>query len=326
MNEPSRVFTTSLELAQRSKGYEQNYDKELHRRFVKWKSRNGISLRKLVPMLNRYSYTSIGQYTNFRFEGDLRIFEQDIRKLLDRKEGVRFRSKSRVFCKIPLSEFIWEFLQTCHKKGQMGAFISPSGTSKTETITEYKEKNPWTIVITASPTRRSFSAVLRALASEVGGVSQNMARDDIMRQVIDRLKNSGRLVIFDESHFFAWASFEVIRTIFDATRIGFSFLGTEKLYSQMVGDARYSWDQVLSRITVRRRVSEVSYGDVEGITDMICPGLSKGALKFLYQVAQEPGRLRTMLNLLKNGIEIAEAEGIKVDFKLLKDLKSINDF
>ncbi len=325
MSEPSRLFTTSLEMKKPSEVDELIYDEELHKRFVMWKEKSGISLRKLAPMLNR-SYTIIGQYLNFRYEGDLRLIEKDISKLLDRKEGHGLKSKDQEFCWISASEVIWEVFQSCDEDGEMGAQISPSGTSKTETAIEYQRRNPSTILLTASPTRRSFSAILRALANDLGASSSNIALDDIMWHVTYKLRGSKRLVIVDEAQFMKWETFEVLRTIYDATGVGFTYLGTPRLYSQMRGDTRYDWDQILSRITIRRSVSEINYQDVKIVTNSICPGLPKGCIDFLYQVAQEPGKLRVMIGLLKKAVEFHEIDGSEITFKLLEGLKRMRDF
>jgi len=325
MSEPSRLFTTSLEMTKPSEVDELIYDEELHKRFVRWKEKSGISLRKLAPMLNR-SYTVIGQYLNFRYEGDLRLIEKDISKLLDRKEGHRLKSKDEEFCWISASEGIWEVFQSCYEHGEMGAVISPSGTSKTKTAEKYQDKNPSTVLLTASPTRRSFPTILRALATNVRAPSSSMALDDIMWRVVDKLRGSKRLIIIDEAQFMKWESFEVIRSIYDATGVGFTYLGTPRLYSQMRGDTRFDWDQVVSRITVRMGVNEISHEDVKAVTNSIYLGLSKSCVGFLYQVAQEPGKLRVMTDLLKKAVEFHEIDGSEITVDLLKEFKQMRDF
>jgi len=325
MEKLSRFFPTSMALTQPSEFNQPIYDNDLHERFVKWKEKSGISLRKLAPMLRR-SYTSVGNYLNYKYEGDLTELERDIRALLDRKEGRKSKAKEERFCQIPVSIMIWEILQSCHENGNQGAIIGPSGTSKTWTIREYQDKNPSTILITASPTRRSLSSILHAISYKVGGGGLSMRLDDILYSVIDRLKSWGRLVIVDEAHFLKWEAFEIIRTIYDKTQTGFVYVGTPKLYSRMRGERNYSWDQILSRISVRRSVSEISHEDVKIVASSIFPNVTKSCVDFLYQVAQEPGRLRVMNGLLKKAVEFHEIDGSKIDRNLLKDLKKLNDF
>jgi DNA transposition AAA+ family ATPase len=325
MSQMSRLSTTSLERTQPSVFDEPIYDNGLHERFLKWKEKSGTSLRKLAPMLRR-SYTSLGNYLNYKYEGDLKDLERDIRTLLDRKEDHGTKFKEERFCKISVSTMIWEVLQTCHEKRKEGSVIGPSGISKTWTARAYQEKNPSTILITASPTRRSLSSILHAISSKVGGGGFNTRLDDILYSVIDRLKDWGRLIIVDEANFLKWESFEILRTIYDETQTGFVFLGTQRLYSRMRGDRTYDWDQILSRISVRRAVSEISYEDVKIIASEISPGLPKNCLDFLFQTVKEPGRLRIVVDLLKKAMEFHQVEGIKLNLNLFKELKQLNDF
>jgi len=153
-----------------------------------------------------------------------------------------------------------------------------------------------------------------------------MSLDDILYSIIDRLKNWGRLIIIDEGHFLKWESFEIIRTIYDETQTGFVFLGTPKLYACMRGERNYSWDQILSRFTIKRSVNEITYEDVKIIVSQISPCLPKNCLDFLFQVSQEPGKLRVMTGLLKKAIEFHQIDGSKIDRNLLKELKKLNDF
>ncbi|HUV59809.1 MAG TPA: AAA family ATPase [Desulfatiglandales bacterium] len=325
MKQMSRLSTASLERTQPSIFDEPIYDNDLHQKFVRWKEKSGTSLRKLAPMLRR-SYTSVGNYLNYKYEGDLKDLERDILALLERKEGQGGKVKKERFCQIPVSTMIWEVLQTCHERRKEGSVIGASGTSKTWTALEYQDKNPGTILITASPTRRSLSSILHAILFRVGGGGVNTKLDDILYSVIDRLKSWGRLIILDESNFLKFESFEILRTIYDETQTGFVYLGTPKLYSRMRGDRNYDWDQILSRISIRRAVNEISYEDVKIITSEISPGLAKNCVDFLFQTAQEPGKLRVMVDLLKKAVEFHEVEGATLNLNLFKEIKKLNDF
>ena len=153
-----------------------------------------------------------------------------------------------------------------------------------------------------------------------------MRLDDVLYSVIDRLKDWGRLIIIDESNFLKWESFELIRAIYDETQTGFVFIGKQRLYARMRGERNYDWDQILSRLSIRRTLSEISYEDVKIIANEISPGLPKNCLDFLFQTAQEPGKLRVMVDLLKKAMEFHEVEGTKLNLNLFKEIKQLNDF
>jgi len=313
---PERIFTTDLE---------RTYNERILTRLTRWKEETGNSLRKLASAIG-VSYTAVGDYLSQKYRGNVWVLEGKIREFLDSKEENLQRSKNPEFCRISPSEVIWQVLQACDENGEMGAVIGPSGMSKTRTAKEYLRKNPETVLITASPTVRSFSKILRALANQISAPNSNMALDDIMYRVIEKLEGFKPLVVFDESQFLSWEAHEIIRNIYDSVGVGIVYLGTVKLYSKMKGDTRFDWDQLLSRITFRRSVSELNYEDVRMVCNSICQGLSRSCVDFLYHVCQEPGRLRVMTDLLKKAVKFHEIYGAKLDLNLFKELKNMNDF
>lgn len=313
---PERIFTTDLE---------RGYDERLLMRLTRWREETGNSLRKLAAAIG-VSYTAIGDYLNQRYRGNVLLLERKIETYLDSKEKVFQRSKNPEFCRISPSEEIWRVCQTCDENREMGAAIGPSGITKTRTGREYQRKNPATVFITASPTVRSFSKILRALANQVSAHNSNMSLDDIMYRIIEKLESFKPLIIFDESQFLSWEAHEVVRNIYDSASVGIVYLGTVKLYSRMKGDTRYDWDQILSRITIRRNVSEITYEDVRMVCNSIYPGLSRSCVDFLYCVCREPGKLRVMTDLLKKAVKFHELYHVKLDVKLFKELKNMNDF
>lgn len=319
-----RPFVLSLEGDQRSNKVN-IYDEDLHERFVRWMERSGTSLRQLAPALRR-SYTSISNYMNHKYEGDLARLEKDIHALLRRKEEPWFNTKADGFCRISTSRLVWEALQYCQEKGEMGAVIGPSGVSKTRTAEEYHKRKSGTTLLTAGPTKRSYSSILRAIANGIGSSSGGISSDDLLSIIIDRVRNTDTLLIIDEAHFLTWEAFETARAIYDQAGIGICYLGMPKLYTQMKGRKSYLWDQIFSRISISRSVSRIEKEDVKLIADSIHPGLTKGCLNFLYEVAKEPGKLRVMTKLLKRAIEFHKTEKIPITLDLLKKMEHMRLF
>jgi DNA transposition AAA+ family ATPase len=295
------------------------YDKELHQRFELWKDKTGTSLRKLSPMLRR-SYTSISNYLNYRYEGDLQDLEKDIRAVLRRNEDLSTRRDE--FCRISTSRAIWQVLKFCHEKGKMGAVIGPSGVSKTLTASKYQEENRNAVIITANPTRMSLHKIIKEISYKVGSVT-GRSSNEIFDGINEKLRNSEKLLIIDEAHFLDWQSFEAIRGIYDAIGVGVVYLGMPKLYSQMRGNKSYLWDQILSRISISRSVGKIEKEDVKLISDSIHPGLPKSCLNYLHEVAQRPGKLRVLVELLKQAVEVSKKEKIPITLNLLKEVRQL---
>lgn len=296
------------------------YDEDLHERFICWKEQNGISLRKLAPML-RWSYTSLGQYINYKYEGDLQVLEKDIRILLRRKEDPDL-TRADEFLKISTSLIILEVLQFCHEKGQMGAIIGPSGVSKTRTAKQYQKKKKEVVLITADPTKKNLSSILKAIANRVGSAIGTSSYE-ILNSIIEKLRNTDRLLIIDEAHFLQWEAFETVRTIYDQTGIGICYLGMPKLFVQMKGRKGYLWDQILSRISINRSISRIEKEDVKLIADSIHPGLPKNCVSYLHEIAGKPGKLRVVVELLKQAVDVHKTEKIPITLNLLKEINEL---
>lgn len=295
------------------------YNEALRRRFLLWKDQSGNSIQSIAKMMNR-SMRTISQYIKKELQGELRYIEKDIKNLLKREEDLQFVTVPKVFCDTEPSKLLWEALQYCDQKGKMGVGLAPSGTGKTETCKEYKRRNRNTVFITADITSRRPGAVLGLLSRCLGG--HGYARRSIpdnLQKIIERLKNSKRLIIIDDAHFLTWESFEAIRKIYDYAGVGVVYIGQERLYDQMRGadNKAYLFDQIFSRIAIKRDRFIILKKDARKIINCICPGIDEDCIDFLYKKAKGKGRFRTMINLLEVATDIQDTFHRKVDVDLL---------
>jgi len=124
----------------------------------------------------------------------------------------------------------------------------------------------------------------------------------------------------------SWESIEAVRRIHDATGIGICLMGQESLYGQMRGGRRsVLFDQILSRIGIRCHLKgDVGLEDVRMLVDTICPGgIDRKALEFLLHKANNAGRLRIMVKLLKKTHRVAMAENRQVTLELLREINQM---
>jgi len=271
-------------------------------------------------MMNR-STAAVSQYINQIYQGDVPALEQDITNLLRREEELEFVSGPKAFCATQPAVLIWEVLQYCDEHQKMGVALAPSGTGKTETCKEYKRQNRQTIFVTANVTTCSKGPVIRMIADKTGGRPRKNTIADTLNAVIDRLKDSHRLIIVDDAHFLNWEAFEVVRKIHDCGGVGVVYAGQERLYDQMKGktNTAYLFDQIYSRIAIKRGDFRISKEDARMIADSVYPGLDKDCIRYLAEKATSKGRLRVMVDLLDMAIEMGKMHGRKVDPGLLAD-------
>ena len=293
------------------------FDEELYKRFILWKDQSGKSVGAIAGMLAR-STAAVSQYINKKYPGDVAALERHIGTLLKREEDLQFVNAPKSFCATSCSKLIWEVLQYCDEGRKMGAAVAPSGTGKTETCREYKRQNRATIFVTMDITRRYPSAVLRTVAKQ-SGMTRNTTIMDMLDGLVDRLKGSNRLIIIDDAHFLTWESFELVRKIHDCAGVGIVTVGQERLYEQMKGkDLKgYLYDQIYSRIAIKRDRFQIKKSDVKMMAQGMLPGLDEPCMDYLYEIARGKGRFRRMANLLEVAAKSREQYGYKLDLGLL---------
>jgi len=294
------------------------YNKEIHSELVRYIDQTGASLRDLVKEI-RTNRTSLSQYLNYRYEGDLAAFERKVEAFLRKKAP---NTAGDQIVETGIYRTTISLLTFCQSHRAMGAGLGGSGGGKTTAAHEHARKNPNTTIITADPTRRSITKILRLISYRVqsrrGGSS-----DEILNGIIEKLRNSHQLLIIDEGHFLSWEGYELVRTIWDATSIGICYLGMPRLYSQMKGNKAYLWDQILSRISIARNLNTITREDVRLVSDFIHLGLQKSSINYLYEISQKPGKLRVLTALLKQADEVSKRRKIPLTVDLLKEVRRI---
>jgi len=296
------------------------YNEELHARFLLWRDQSGQSISNIARKMNS-STARVSQYINKIYPGNVEELEKDALSLLRREEDLEFVTGPQVFCKTKASTLIWEVLQYCDQKQKMGAALAPSGTGKTETCKEYKRQNRATIFVTADVTTKTPSQILRRIIEQVGGVGQKSSTSEFLQALIERLKGTNRLIIIDDAHFLSWEAFELIRKIHDCARIGIVYTGQERLYEQMKGaeGRAYLFDQIYSRIAIKRDKFQILKKDAQEIVQSLCPELDKECIDFLYRRAKGKGRYRAMTNLLDVAMEIHKQFKTSLGVPLLQE-------
>lgn len=284
-----------------------------------WKDVSGSSVNVIAKMINRSS-ALVSQYINKKYPGDIKDVEKDIASLLRREQDLEFTTAQEVFCSTGPTKLIWEVLQYCDEQQDMGVAVGPAGIGKTQTCNAYKRKNRGTVFMTADIATRSVGAVLHLMAKKAGGTARARTNSQLLHHIIDKLKNSRRLILIDEAHFLTWEAFEVVRKIHDCAGVGVAYVGMERLYDQMRGGDNRAmlYEQIYSRIAIKRDDLTVTKADVKLIATAVAPGLDKASVNFLYDRAKGRGKLRTVVKLLKVATKMHTEFGEQMDLALLE--------
>lgn len=184
-----------------------------------------------------------------------------------------------------------------------------AGVGKTTSIKRYADQNPNVWVVEATPARNTGGALLRSIAHECGVRLPRGQIDFLEMALLDRLKNTGGLLVVDEAQFLNDRALESTRRLADMAGIGLALLGNESVYGKLTGTRRAAdYAQLFSRIGKRMRLTQCAKGDVE----MICEAWGLGQLETEYakHIAAQPGALRGLNKALRLACIFAKGESL----------------
>ena len=176
---------------------------------------------------------------------------------------------------------------------EKGTLVCWATIGKTQAFLHYLSANELAIGITASPTYASITGVNELLAEQLG-VRERVARK-ITREIVARLRGSGRVIIIDEAQHLTVRALDHIRCLADE-----AVVGNEEVYSRLKGSGKADFAQLFSRIGMREpvSVSTITRDDVQRVFQGA--GLQKDAVDILYQICHTNYGLRGAVNVFTN--------------------------
>ena len=93
------------------------------------------------------------------------------------------------------------------------------------------------------------------------GLSGKGCAYELMNEVVNKLRNSGRLLIIDEAENLPYRALEITRRIHDKTGIGILLVGTNDLLENLRG-LNNQYEQLYSRVTFHKVLDDINIKDV----------------------------------------------------------------
>lgn len=239
-------------------------------------------------------------------------------------ELVRLNEKKKVspkepdFAQTSVSRTVFNAISYAHLRGTVAVVYGDAGIGKTCAVREYVRQNSLALVVTASPTYASITGVNELLAEQLG-VRERVARR-ITREVIGKLKGSGRVVIVDEAQHLTARTLDHLRCVSDESGVGIAFIGNEEVYKRLYGSGRAEFAQLFSRIGMRKQVlaNRLTQEDIASVFGSY--GLEKGALDLLTAISRTNYGLRGAVNVFINAAAVFGAVDKGGIVKVMKDM------
>jgi DNA transposition AAA+ family ATPase len=261
-----------------------------------------------------YSDSSVSQWLAGKYKGDVAALEHAVRGFLERdSEKVRNRRIKLKFVETTTSARVFDACRMCHLDGEIGVVHGDAGAGKTTSIKEYAKRNSDVILIEAD---RSYttSDLFREIHKKCGFDGEgnlNKMKDDI----IDRLEDSGRLIIIDEPESLSVRALDLLRRINDKAHVGILFCGLERFMENLrlrQTDFAYLYTRVSFKIALDSLLPE----DVEAIVNEV---LQEGDGLWQAFWNECHGNGRVLEKLVGRSLRLAELNGVPVSSEIVRE-------
>lgn len=195
------------------------------------------------------------------------------------------------------------------QRGRITVVATGPGTGKTKAVEHYRDlmSNVW--VATMAPSTAGVNNMQIATLEVLGERDARGTPQSLSKRIMDRVRRSGGLLVFDEAQHLSERSIEEIRFWHDKTGIGVALLGNEQVVSRLEGGSRRAaFAQLYSRVGMRHIQSVPQTDDADalaaawGVTD-------PQQLQFIRRNSQRPGGLRGITMMMELATMIAAGEG-----------------
>lgn len=262
------------------------------------------SASNLAQKLNM-SQATLSSIRRGKYTGSLDVKFNDIKDYLELREEKATIYINDSYIPTYTSQKIYEHIRTAHIQGGCVMITGDAGIGKTETIKEYKRKNPnRTIVIEPIHLNTGELDMLELLADEIGIDVTGTKPSRLYKKILNELY-SGLIIIVDEVQKLSFRAVDTLRSYSDVFKskgesLGIAFIGNDVFRQQFYGKRGIGKEQVWNRCIERPKFESknIPFSDIEMLFPILARRGMKKELMFLHAIALSPKEdIRTAVNL-----------------------------
>lgn len=292
-----------------------NIDKKLRAELVRFKEKQGLSWARIGRSLG-VSGSTISLYSRNDYPGDIDGLEEKIENFLAIEKKRAEISSVPNFVMISAAKIVFEVCEWCRLRGSLGLLIGIAGVGKTFSL-KYYARTSGVIFI-----RMNIADTISSLLRKIGhGLRTQPTRENtplFLGRIIEKLHGSGRLLIFDEAQFLSFRMLETLRHILDESlKVGIVLAGPPSLYEQLVGRKSQLFDQLFTRVSIKRELPLLNLEDVSSILRSVKPDINDELFKIAFRTCE--GRARTLVANCILADELARKIGKDIDVDIWKE-------
>lgn len=205
------------------------------------------------------------------------------------------------------------------QRGRVVVIATGAGMGKTMTIDHYRASiaNVWKA--TMRPSSSGVMNMQLAMLAALGKPDAVGAPNKLSGMIMDKVRGTGGLMVFDEAQHLSEKSIEEIRSWHDETGIGIALVGNISVLSRLEGGSRKAaFAQLYSRIGMRMVRALPLQGDADALCDAWNIG-DPGIILAIREICQKPGGLRGASMTLELAHMIAASEQQPVNAGHVRD-------
>ncbi len=240
---------------------------------------SGYSQAKIARICG-ISDAALSNYLSGKYNAnDLSLIEEKIRSGIE-IELKRIEHKNcdeLPFFETETVRNIFNVALICHTRKRMGLIYGGAGLGKTRACLEYAKRNKNTIYIEARP---SFTArTLMLKLAKMLSCNTKTNQYELEEEIIEKLRESGKLIIIDEAEHLNHRALETLRTVvYNASHTGLLLVGLEHLKYQLIG-LKGKNEYLSSRCLANRKITALTEKDSEIIISNIFGTVSNSIKK-----------------------------------------------
>ncbi|KAB2908956.1 MAG: AAA family ATPase [Ignavibacteriales bacterium] len=265
------------------------------------------------------SATALSQYFAGKYMGDIDSVERSLEKYINLLLTRQITNTTRkVWVDTQNSNTVLAICQRVHVHVSFGVVTGRAGVGKTEALKRYAKENPDVIYLevdTAFSPRELMKAILKTLGGDFKG-----SINELKIAVINRLKDSGRMIIVDQAEYLNERALDLLRTVHDQANVGILLAGMHRLYQNLYGTKGVN-EQILTRVGAYANLEALPEADVDKIVTAHFPELEDEDLRQLFYTSCK-GNTRRLTLLIKN-VQLNQQSRVGVTDSLFLDEKTI---
>lgn len=287
-------------------------------RLLNYMSENRITQSAVARSIG-VSPATVNLYLSDKYNAEVDTLEQKILGFLTREsEKAAIPIWKPAFVPTFISNRILDTARFAHLEREIGVVVGDPGSGKTVALKEYAKANPDVILVEADPgytAKALFDDICLRVGCQSGQSLHRMFTD-----VVEKLRDSGRMIILDEAENLPYRALEMTRRVHDKAEIGILLVGMPRLMDNLRGK-RGEYAQLYSRVGkltnlnhLRGEHPDAIKQDAEKIVKALLPE-SNGIWKDFY--SRSKGNPRVLVKLVRRAIRLGESAEVPINAEIV---------